>query len=257
MSSEYEWTFPLGQDWNDELPAGPALYIVATPIGNLEDITIRALRILNGVDLILSEDTRKSSRLLLRYGITSQQKSFRVHQIHADVAFALQQLKGSLRIAMISDAGTPGISDPGSHLVRAVREEMPDCPIIPIPGPSALGAALSVCGWQTNPATFLGFLPRKPGKMKTALSSGTPDGVLVIYESVHRIRKTLEFIRNEMPGRPILIGRELTKLHEQWILWPTEEALPDFTEKGEFVILVGPARSSSENQISDIETSAN
>ena len=245
MTAKHQWSFPLAEEWQKELPSGPALYIVATPIGNLEDITIRALRILNGVDLILSEDTRKSQRLLQRYGISTQQKSFRVHQIQADVAFALEQLKSHLRVAMISDAGTPGISDPGSHLVRTIREELPDCPIVPIPGPSALSAALSVCGWQANPSTFLGFLPRKPGKMRTALAAGGADSVLVIYESVHRIRKSLEFIRSELPDRPILVGRELTKLHEQWISWPPSEPLPGFTEKGEFVVLVGPARSGS------------
>ena len=243
MEPEFQWTVPLGHPWDESLPPGPTLYVVATPIGNLEDITIRALRVLNGVDVILSEDTRKSQRLLQRYKIQTTQKSFRVHQIRADVAHALEQLKQGKTLALISDAGTPGISDPGSHLVRQVREDLPDCPIIPIPGPSALSAALSICGWQTNPTTFLGFLPRKPGKMRSALESGSADAVLVIYESVHRIKKTLEFLRAELPQRPILLGREITKLHEQWIQWLPEREMPQFTEKGEFVILMGPARS--------------
>ncbi|MCB1170469.1 MAG: 16S rRNA (cytidine(1402)-2'-O)-methyltransferase [Leptospiraceae bacterium] len=234
--------FPLSSDWNSALPAGPALYVVATPLGNLEDVTIRALRILQGVDLILSEDTRKTARLLQRYSIDSPQKSFRVHQIRSDIQFALQRLQEGQNLALVSDAGTPGISDPGSHLIREIRQELPDCPILPIPGPSALSAALSVCGWQANPSVFLGFLPRKPGKMQSALHAVSgQDSVLVIYESVHRIDKTLGFLRAEFPERPILIGREITKMHEEWILW-TDNEVPEFTHKGEFVILVGPEK---------------
>lgn len=237
-----ERSFPLGSPWDSPLEPGPCLYIVATPLGNMEDITLRALRILNGVDLILSEDTRKTARLLQRYGVQTSQKSFRVHQLQEDIVRALSLLDQNQNLALVSDAGTPGISDPGSHLVREVRLKMPDCRILPVPGPSALSAALSVSGWQTNPSAFLGFLPRKPGKSRKALETvQDPNCVLVIYESVHRIKKTLLFLQEELPGRPILIGRELTKLHEQWILWQ-EGPVPEFPEKGEFVVLIGPEK---------------
>ncbi|MBU44723.1 MAG: 16S rRNA (cytidine(1402)-2'-O)-methyltransferase [Spirochaetaceae bacterium] len=242
MDSQQEWTLTVGPS-QDSTTDGAALYIVATPIGNLEDVTIRALRVLNLVDEILSEDTRKTRILLQRYNIQNELKSFRVHQIRADIQYALSRLREGMKIALVTDAGTPGISDPGSHLVREVRESLPECPVVPIPGPSALSAALSVCGWQANPTVFLGFLPRKPGKQRKALEeAGSVDGVLVIYESVHRIQKTLHFIRETLPDRPLLIGREITKIHEEWVYWATGESLPEFNAKGEFVIMAGPAR---------------
>ena len=236
--------FPIGRPWSEALPEGPCLYVVATPLGNLEDVTIRALRILSGVDLVLSEDTRKTAHLLRHYGIQTPTSSFRVHQIQTDIRKALQLLGEGRNLALVSDAGTPGVSDPGSHLVREIRLQLPNCPVLPIPGPSALTAGLSVSGWKANPSIFLGFLPRKPGKMRSLLEESSRHGVLVIYESVHRIKKSLEFIRQTLPELPILIGREITKLHEEWIYWPSHTPLPEFTEKGEFIILVGPEQNS-------------
>lgn len=242
-----------------QIPEDPALYVVATPIGNLEDITLRALRVLAQVDTILSEDTRKTGILLKHYGLGTRQKSYRVHQEEQDLATALGFLREGRRLAFCSDAGTPGISDPVSRLVRAIRAELPEVPIVPIPGPSALAAVLSVCGWQAHPAVFGGFLSPKPGRRRKFLKAraeaeGSPSGsddLIVLYESVHRIAGLLEDIRSAFPDRPILIGRELTKIHEEIVILEPEtvdgdweRALEGLTRKGEFTVIIGPRRAS-------------
>lgn len=235
----------------DTIPPGPALYVVATPIGNLEDITLRALRILRQCDTILSEDTRKTGILLKHYEITTPQKSYRVNQEEQDVRRALEFLQEGRNLAFVSDAGTPGVSDPVSRLVRTVREELPDVPIVPIPGPSALSAVLSVSGWQTNPSQFLGFLSPKPGRRRRALMEAGEsfNGPVVLYESVHRIEALLRDLRTIFPERPVLVGRELTKLYEDIRLIPgnldeTEwrGIVDKIAKKGEFTVILGPAR---------------
>ncbi|MCB1320968.1 MAG: 16S rRNA (cytidine(1402)-2'-O)-methyltransferase [Leptospiraceae bacterium] len=230
------------------LPPGLALYVVPTPIGNLEDMTLRGIRVLSQVDLILSEDTRKTGLLLKQYDITTRQKSFRIHMHEQDEAFAIQRLNEGLNLAFCSDAGTPGISDPVATLIRRLRLELPMVPIYPLPGASALGAALSVCGFQTNPALFAGFLSTKSGRRTKYLQSITEfEGITVFYESVHRIEKLLGEIRAIHPGRDIFIAREISKIHEEYLLIPGGLSDADWTarmaqmtQKGEFTVILGP-----------------
>ncbi len=234
------------------IPPGPALYIVATPIGNLEDITLRALRILDQVDTILSEDTRKTGILLKHYGLETRQKSYRVHNEDRDLDTALGFLREGRNLGFCSDAGTPGISDPGSRLVRAVRDVLPDTPIHAIPGPSALAAALSISGWQAHPSVFGGFLSPKPGRRRKFLQSrAESDDLIVLYESVHRIEGLLRDIRTIFPDRFVQVARELTKIYEEVVIFSPdfsdsewEGALKGMTRKGEFTVIIGPRRES-------------
>ncbi len=222
------------------------LYMVAVPLGNKADITYRAVKTLQEADLILSEDTRKTGLLLSEYAIQTPQKSYRVHQIEADTEFALIKLKEGNSLAFCTDAGTPGISDPGSHLVRKVREELPEVRIVPIPGPSAVTAALSVSGWQTNPFHFFGFLSPKSARRRNSLQKMSHlQGIIALYESVHRIEKLLTEIFDVFPESDVLIAREITKIFEEYIyiegtLSPEQKLnlLKKHTLKGEFTVLI-------------------
>lgn len=219
---------------------GPGLYVAATPIGNLRDITLRVLDALQTADLILAEDTRKTGLLLKHFGIAKPLKSFRIHRLREDIDFALSELQAGKAVVFVTDAGTPGISDPVSHLVREVRQRAPAIPVIPLPGASAMTAALSVSGWQANPTIFAGFLSPKPGKRRKSLEQMVEfDGVIVLYESVHRIDRLLGEILEILPDRPVLVGREITKMHEQFIEIPPGGPVPDFVKKGEFTVLIG------------------
>jgi len=224
------------------------LYLISTPIGNLGDITFRAVEILKNCDLILSEDTRKTSILLKHYQIHTPQKSYRIHQLKNDTDQALAFLKEGKTLALCTDAGTPGISDPGSYLIRAVRENLPEIPMFPVPGPSSLTAALSVSGFQANPSLFLGFLSPKSGKRRKVLEHHIPfEGCIIIFESVHRIRKLLGEIFEIFPDRDIFIAREMTKLYEEYLFFPAGSGpdasiLEKIKEKGEFVLIIGPVR---------------
>lgn len=240
-------------DAGNTLPDGAALFMVATPIGNLADITLRALSILKQSDIVLSEDTRKTGILLHHYGIEARKKSYRVHHLEGDTDHAIALLKEGKKLSFCTDAGTPGISDPGSHLVRAVREKLPHVPVIPIPGPSAMGALLSVCGWQVNPSLFLGFLSPKSGKRKKILREYEKfSGVIVLYESVYRFKRLLTEIHGIFPEREVLVGREITKKFEQILLIPGkldeneyQRLIDGIPEKGEFSIMIGPIKSES------------
>ena len=219
--------------------------MVGTPIGNLEDITLRALRILEAVDLIVSEDTRKTGILLKRHEISTPQKSYRVHRLQQDTEQVLEQLRQGRQIALCTDAGTPSVSDPGTHLIRRVRETLPEVAIVPIPGPSALTTALSVCGWQTNPALYAGFLSPKAGRRRSFLERYRDfDGLIVLFESVHRVEKLIEDIREIFPRRDIFIAREMSKLYEEFRVLPAgSTGSGDFpTRKGEFTLIIGPER---------------
>ncbi len=219
---------------------GPGLYVAATPIGNLRDITLRVLDALQTADLILAEDTRKTGLLLKHFGIAKPLKSFRIHRLREDIDFALAELQAGKAVVFVTDAGTPGISDPVSHLVREIRQRAPAIPVIPLPGASAMTAALSVSGWQANPTIFAGFLSPKPGKRRKSLEQMVEfDGVIVLYESVHRIDRLLGEILEILPDRPVLVGREITKMHEQFIEIPPGGPVPDFVKKGEFTVLIG------------------
>lgn len=219
------------------------LYVVATPIGNLEDITLRALRVLKEVDAIFAEDTRVTKKLLQKYAIQKQVLRYDEHsaeRVHAVIAGFLSEGKN---IALVSDAGTPSISDPGARLVRYIKTQIPEVSIIPIPGPSALIAVLSVSGIAADSFTFLGYPPHKKGR-KTFFEQMRDIVVrpVVIYESPHRLQKTFQEISQVM-GRNVslVVGKELTKLYEEIWHGTCAKALLYFQgkkAKGEFVIII-------------------
>jgi len=220
------------------------LYIVATPIGNLEDVTLRALRILKEADVILCEDTRVTKRLLDKHGITAKQLTTYNEQ---DSGIAAGKIIGWLEegknVALVSDAGTPGISDPGTMLVQKVREALPDVKIESVPGPSALTAALSIAGVPVHDFTFLGFLPHKKGRETLFKEIAVSERTVVFYESPHRILKALEALQKFAPEKKITIVRELTKIYEEVLSGSASElseklrATPE-KQQGEFVVIV-------------------
>ena len=212
------------------------LYMVATPIGHLEDITLRALETLKTVDLILCEDTRVTRTLTARYGIQKPLKSYFAGNEERRLGPILERLKGTDSIALVTDAGTPGVSDPGYLLVRACRQA--GIPVVPIPGPSALATALSVSGLPAQRVLFLGFPPRKTQERARFLSSLAADpSTLVFYEAPHRVRSFLKEALTAFGGRECVVGRELTKRFE-WVGPVSDpEQVP---ERGEFVVLFGP-----------------
>jgi 16S rRNA (cytidine1402-2'-O)-methyltransferase len=224
----------------------PTLYIVATPIGNLEDVTLRAVRVLKEVDAILCEDTRVTKRLLERYGIATPTMSYHAQSTPSKVERVLALLEEGKSLALVSDAGTPTISDPGCLLVAQVRERFGDAvPVVPVPGPSAVLAALSVSGFPVSEFLFLGFLPHKKGRETLFKEIASSKRTVAFYESPHRILKTLGSLQQLLkPKRRILVSRELTKIHEENILGEPEEVFTHFVKnpdrvRGEFVVVVG------------------
>ena len=215
-----------------------ALYVVATPIGNLEDITLRALRTLKEVDLIAAEDTRKTRRLLSAYDIHTPLTSFHEHSGKGKVEQILRVLSEDKAVALVSEAGTPGINDPGYPLIKAAIEEGID--VIPMPGPSAPIAALVVSGLTSHRFTYLGFLPRKKGERRKVLASLSEDaGTLVLLESPHRLIKSLEDILEVLGDRRIAVCREMTKIYEEIYRGRISEALEHFKQpRGEFTLVV-------------------
>lgn len=219
------------------------LSIVATPIGNLEDITLRALRVLKECKVIYAEDTRVIAKLLARYEIKKPLKRLDAATEAKGAQEVVTRLEDGERVVFVSDAGTPGISDPGSRLVAQVRAQLPEATIEAIPGPSALTAALSIAGVDASEFLFLGFLPHKKGR-QTAVArivEGTVPSVL--YESPHRIEKLLKEL-GEAPVR-VVVARELTKIHEEILSGTPEELLSHFSQhpdtvRGEFVVIVVP-----------------
>jgi 16S rRNA (cytidine1402-2'-O)-methyltransferase len=221
------------------------LYIVATPIGNLEDVTLRALRVLKEVDLILCEDTRVTKRLLDKYEIDKPTMSYHAQSKLSKTEKIITLLEEGRSLALVSDAGTPTISDPGCLLVSQVREKFGDAvAIIPIPGPSAVLAALSVSGFPTSEFLFLGFLPHKKGRETLFKEIALSKRTVIFYESPHRIVKTLESLKQHLtPKRKILVARELTKIYEENFIGEPEEVLAHFANhpdrvRGEFVVVV-------------------
>ncbi len=220
-------------------PSPGALFIVSTPIGNLEDITFRAVRILAEADVILAEDTRVTGRLLSHYEIKTRQLSYYAQNEKGRIPQAIQLLRGGSNLALVSDAGTPGISDPAHRLVKACITA--DIPIIPVPGPSASLAALVASGLPTDRFVFEGFLPRKKGRQTKLQQLAEEPGTIIIYESALRIQKTLQDIGKHFGNRYIVISRELTKKFEEFIRGEAQEVLlqlKDRTLKGEIVLLV-------------------
>lgn len=229
----------------------PTLYIVATPIGNLEDITLRAIRILKEVDLILCEDTRVTKRLLAKYEISKPTMSYHAQSKLSKVDKIIALLEEGKNLALVSDAGTPTISDPGCMLVAQIREKFGDgVAITPIPGPSAVLSALSVSGFPTSEFLFLGFLPHKKGRETLFKEIAASQRTIVFYESPHRIMKTLESLNTHLGvaisgkrKRQILVAREITKIYEENIIGTPEEVLHYFVThadkvRGEFVVVV-------------------
>ncbi|MFZ5365621.1 MAG: 16S rRNA (cytidine(1402)-2'-O)-methyltransferase [Patescibacteria group bacterium] len=188
------------------------LYIVATPIGNLKDITFRAVEILKEVNLIVCEDTRQTKKLLDHYQIKKPLLSFHQHSSDQKISDLMNRIKGGASIAYVSDAGTPNVSDPGGKLVEAAFKE--GIKAIPIPGPSALTALVSVSGFKMDEFCFLGFIPHKKGRQKTYLKIKESKTPIVFYESSHRIKKTLKDLSELVPDREMIVGRELTKMFE-------------------------------------------
>jgi len=220
-------------------------YIVATPIGNLEDITLRALRVLKEVDIILCEDTRVTKKLLHHFKIATPTESYHSQSRFTKTEKILRFLEEGKQCALVTDSGTPTISDPGSHLVSLVREKFGErVSIVPIPGPSALTAALSVSGIPVQEFVFLGFLPHKKGRETLFKEIKDSKRTVVFYESPHRIEKTLASLHVHLSSeRKVVIARELTKIYEEVVSGTSEEVALYFQKnkdkvRGEFVVLV-------------------
>ncbi len=218
-------------------------YVIGTPIGNLEDITYRAVRVFGEVDLILCEDTRVTANLLNKYSIKKPTMSYHSQSKIAKLEKIIEIIANGKTLALVSDAGTPTISDPGSMLVSKIRENFPDVEIIVIPGPSALTSALSISGLPGSEFLFLGFLPHKKGRETLFKEIAASERTVVFYESPHRILKSLEFLKKYVVDRKVVIARELSKIYEQIISGtPTEieNYFKDNADKvrGEFVVMV-------------------
>src|SRR3989344_5926899 len=220
----------------------PTLYIIATPIGNLKDITLRALEILQSVDLILCEDTRVTAKLLARYDIQKPLQSYHQHSKLAKTEQIFRMIKEGKNIALVSDAGRPGISDPGGMLVETVAEKFGGgVAIAPIPGANAALAALSVSGFPTDRFLFLGFPPHKKGRKTFFDEVATREETQVFYESKHRIEKALTELAPRLADRPIIVARELTKQFETIYRGTAEECLAQLRADkilGEFVVVI-------------------
>ncbi len=242
----------MTRDDSSDAPLAPGLYLVATPIGNLEDITLRALRVLRSADRIACEDTRQTAKLLNHFGISTPTVSYHLHNETGRAEELIDQLKTGARIALVSDAGTPAIADPGAELVaRAIAAGVT---VYPIPGASAALAALVAGGLSTERFTFHGFLPSKSGQRRTVLEqlraalsvvkqSDDPPTTHILYETPHRILEALADIAATLgPTHRIVLARELTKLHEEFLRGPVSEVLATLRERpairGEIVLLL-------------------
>ena len=232
-------------------PLAPGLYLVATPIGNLEDITLRALRILRSVDRIACEDTRQTQKLLNHFGITTPTISYHMHNEGSRSEELIEALKQGARIAVVSDAGTPGIADPGTQIAAAAIAA--GIPVFPIPGANAAISALIASGLSTESFTFHGFLPAKAGQRKTFLEElpRTGEKTHIFYEAPHRILETLADIESVFgPAQPVVIARELTKLHEEFLRAPASELHAQLAARaairGEIVLMLAPTQQKNE-----------
>ena len=228
-------------------PIAPGLYLVATPIGNLEDITLRALRILRSVDRIACEDTRQTQKLLNHFGITTPTVSYHMHNEGTRSEELTEALKQGSRIAVVSDAGTPGIADPGGQIAAAAIAA--GIPVFPIPGANAAISGLIASGLPTERFTFHGFLPSKAGQRKTFLEEIPRNGesTHIFYETPHRILEALADIEAVFgPAQPVVIARELTKLHEEFLRGPASQLSAELAARpairGEIVLMLAPTK---------------
>ncbi len=218
-------------------------YIVATPIGNMGDITFRAIETLKSVDLILCEDTRETKKILDKYSINKPMMSYHAQSKLAKTNKIFELLEEGKDLALVSDAGTPGISDPGAMLVSKIKEELPSVQVIPIPGLTALITALSSSGVPTHEFTFLGFLPHKKGRETLFKEIALSKRTMAFYESPHRILKTLESLVKFCPNKKVCVARELTKIYEEFKTGTPAEVLEYFTQnpdkqRGEFTVII-------------------
>lgn len=225
--------------------AGPALYLVATPIGNLEDITLRALRVLKEVDVIACEDTRQTQKLLIHYAIATRTTSYHEHNEMTRSAELVKEMQEGASVALVTDAGMPGISDPGYRLIAlAIRHHVP---VVPVPGASAFLAALVASGLPTDSFRFSGFLPAKRGERRAALEAiKNSPRTQVFYEAPHRILETLEDVCEVLGNaRHVVVAREVTKIHEEFLRGRAGEVLENLKAraavKGEITLLIGKA----------------
>ena len=229
----------------DEATLAPGLYLVGTPIGNLEDITLRALRVLKQADVIACEDTRQTQKLLMHYGITTRTTSYHEHNETTRAAQLMAELEQGARIALVTDAGMPGISDPGFRLIRlAIQHRVP---VVPVPGASAFLSALVASGLATDSFRFSGFVPAKRGQRRKALEQVKDSPrTQVFYEAPHRVIEALEDVVEIMGAdRYVVVARELTKLHEEFLRGRAADILGNLRArgevKGEITLLIGKA----------------
>lgn len=235
-------------------PKKGVLYVVATPIGNLEDITYRAVRILREAGLIACEDTRHTRKLLDHYSIEGKLISYHEHNEAERAEELVERLHEGVSVAQVSDAGMPGISDPGYRVIKSAIEH--GITVVPVPGPSALIAALAASGLPTDAFEFRGFLPAKSGQRRTELESiRSRESTVIFYEAPHRIHEALDDVVAVLgPGRPVVIARELTKVHEEFLRGTAGELArqaQDRELKGEITILIGKAAAREQPEILD------
>jgi len=233
-------------DYEEIIKMGGNIYLVATPIGNLEDITLRALRILKEVDLIAAEDTRNTLKLLNHFEIHKPLISYHRHNEEIKVDNLIEKLKQGQNIAIVSDAGTPGISDPGEVIVKeAIKNNIN---VIPIPGACAAINAIIASGLDTKEFTFIGFLPLNKKLRKQKLEEIKKENkTLIIYEAPHKLKNTLEDLKNIVENRKIVLARELTKIHEEFIRGNIDELIAKSEQlKGEMIILIEGAEKQEE-----------
>jgi len=230
----------------------PALYVVATPIGNLEDISLRALRTLREVKLIAAEDTRKTKRLLTKYDIKTPMTSYHEHNKWTKLDYILSYLEGG-EVALVSEAGTPGISDPGYELIIAANQR--GIPVVPIPGSSVVITALTISGLSTERFTYLGFLPRRVNGRRRLLETVVNEyGTLIVLEAPHRLLTTLNDMLLILGDRRIALCRELTKIHEEVFRGSVSQAIEHFTEpRGEFTLVIEGKEEGKPQLTEDIE----
>lgn len=230
---------------------GGCLYLVATPIGNLEDISLRALRVLKEVDLIACEDTRQTRKLLSRFEIRKPLESYHEHNEMTRAPELIIRMEDGARVALVSDAGTPVISDPGHRLISLCLRH--NLPVIPIPGPSAVIAALAACGLPSEEFTFLGFLPARPTERQHRLRKiAAEPRSLVLYEAPHRLRAMLGDALEILGDRQAVVAREITKIHEEFLRGRIADLLSTFEEKeprGEITLLIGPPEELSQSAL--------
>ena len=220
-------------------------YVIATPIGNMEDITYRAIRILNEVDLILCEDTRETKKILQKYNINKPTMSYHAQSKLAKTDKIFELIEEGKNLALVSDAGTPTISDPGAMLISLIKERFNDqvVKVIPIPGATAIIAALSASGLPTHEFVFLGFLPHKKGRETLFKEIASAKRTMIFYESPHRILKTLDSLIKFCPTKKVCVAREITKIFEEFKTGTAQELLNyleknPIKQKGEFTVLV-------------------